>query len=136
MTGTYRYLLDTNIISDLVRQPQGTVAEHIAVKGEKRICTSIVVAAELRFGIIKRDSNRLKLQLESILSKIEILPFQSPADENYANIRQHLEENGRPIGPNDLLIAAHALSLNLILVSANLNEFIRVPGLVVENWLE
>jgi tRNA(fMet)-specific endonuclease VapC len=136
MNATYRYLLDTNIISDLVRHPQGTAAEHIAVKGEKRICTSIVVAAELRFGIIKRDSNRLKLQLESILSKIEILPFQSPADEHYANIRQHLEVKGRPIGPNDLLIAAHALSLNLILVSANLNEFLRVPGLVVENWLE
>lgn len=132
---TYQYLLDTNIISDLVRHPQGVVFQRLAAVEENCICTSIIVVCELRFGASKSGSLRLLQQLESILEVLPILSLSSPVDRHYAAIRTHLEQTGRPIGPNDLLIAAHALALNLTLVTANVREFGRVPGLSVENWL-
>lgn len=131
-----RYLLDTNILSDLVRHPQGIVAKKIALEGEKSICTSIVVAGELRFGAIKRGSERLTGQLEAILSAIEILPLEEPADRHYGELRTYLEKRGAMIGPNDMLIAAHALALDYVVITANVREFSRVPGLRVENWLQ
>ena len=131
-----RYLLDTNILSDLVRHPQGAIAGRIAREGESSVCTSIVVAGELRFGACKRDSDRLTEQVEAILSAIEILPLEEPADQHYGEIRALLESRGEMIGPNDLLIAAHALALDCAVVTANRREFSRVPGLKVENWLE
>ncbi len=130
-----RFLLDTNILSDLVRQPQGRVADAIRRHGEERVCTSIVVAAELRYGAAKSGSKRLARQLETILSAIDVLPLQSPADRHYASLRKHLDGRGRPIGPNDLLIAAHALADDCTVVTANQREFSRVPGLRVVNWL-
>ena len=130
-----KYLLDTNIISDLVRRPHGPVSERIAREGEKSICTSIVVACELRFGAAKSGSKRLAAQLELILSAIDVLPLEEPADEEYARVRSSLEASGTPIGPNDLLIAAHAMVLGCTVVTANDREFSRVPGLKVENWL-
>lgn len=131
-----RYLLDTNILSDLVRHPQGIVAKKIALEGEKSICTSIVVAGELRFGAIKRGSERLTGQLEAILSALEILPLEEPADRHYGELRTYLEKRGAMIGPNDMLIAAHALALDYVVITANVREFSRVPGLRVENWLQ
>jgi len=130
-----KYLLDTNILSDLIRNPQGRVVEKIATVGESVICTSIIVASELRFGAEKRQSKKLTNQLELILSAIKILPFEAPADHHYAEIRSFLESNGKMIGPNDLLIASHALSVNCTVVTANEREFCRVPELKVENWL-
>lgn len=130
-----RYLLDTNIISDLVRHPQGVVARQIAVVGEAVVCTSIVVAAELRFGAAKRNAQRLTVQVEAILAAMEVLPLDAPADRVYAELRRELEQSGQPIGPNDMLIAAHAVAMECILVTANVNEFSRVAGLQVENWL-
>ncbi|MEH1793347.1 MULTISPECIES: type II toxin-antitoxin system VapC family toxin [unclassified Nostoc] len=132
---TYQYLLDTNIISDLVRHPQGLVFQRLTALEENCICTSIIVVCELRFGAAKSGSLRLLQQLESILEVLPILSLSPPVDQHYALIRTHLEQTGRPIGPNDLLIAAHALALNLTLVTANVREFERVPGLRVENWL-
>ena len=129
------YLLDTNILSDLVRHPQGVVAQKIAVVGEHDICTSIIVAAELRFGAEKRNSARLKNQVETILAAMLVVPFDVPADLEYARLRHLLESSGKPIGPNDFLIAAHAKANEHILVTANVSEFSRVPGLRVENWL-
>ena len=84
----------------------------------------------------KRRSERLTRQLDTILSALEILPFDEPADRHYAELRGLLESRGNPIGPNDLLIASHALTLQLTVVSANVKEFSRVPDLVVENWLD
>jgi len=130
-----RYLLDTNILSDLVRNPQGRVTTQIAEVGDQAICTSIIVAAELRFGAAKRASERLTLQLERILAAIEILPFEPPADAAYAQLRAKLEAAGTPIGGNDLLIAAHALVSGCVVVTDNEREFGRVSGLGVENWL-
>lgn len=132
---TYQYLLDTNIVSDLVRHPQGLVFERIASIGENCICTSIIVVCELRFGGAKSGSVRLIEQIERILEVLPILFLEPPVDKHYAVIRTHLEQAGTPIGPNDLLIAAHALALNLTLVTANVREFERVPALRVENWL-
>ncbi len=131
-----RYLLDTNILSDLVRHPQGTVAKRIALEGEKSICTSLIVAGELRFGAIKRGSEQLTIQLEAILSALEILPLEEPVDRRYGELRAYLEKQGIPIGPNDMFIAAHALALDCAVITANVSEFSRVPGLIVENWLE
>ena len=129
------YLLDTNIVSDLVRNPQGRAAAWLQrIKGEQ-ICTSVVVTAELRYGAIRRNSRRLNEQLEIVLSGIEILPLDFPADVRYGELRTQLEESGHTIGPNDLLIAAHALALGHTLVTDNEREFSRVPGLKIENWL-
>jgi tRNA(fMet)-specific endonuclease VapC len=131
-----RYLLDTNILSDLVRNPQGMIAQKIASAGEGSICTSIIVAGELRFCARKLGSKQLTTQLDIILSAIDILPLEEPADHCYGELRAHLEKHGTPIGSNDMLIAAHALMLDCIVVTANEREFSRVPKLRVENWLQ
>jgi tRNA(fMet)-specific endonuclease VapC len=131
-----RYLLDTNILSDLVRNPGGKVANRLAVIGEAAACTSIVVACELRYGASKKGSPPLLERIGLLLATLEVLPLDPGADRTYAEIRLHLERIGKPIGPNDLLIAAHALALDLTLVTAKVEEFRRVPGLPVENWLD
>jgi tRNA(fMet)-specific endonuclease VapC len=132
----FTYLLDTNILSNLIRDPAGSVAQRIAEKGEDTVCTSIVVACELRFGSEKKQSASLQMRVEQLLAVLDVLPLDIDTDFHYAEIRVKLEAVGTPIGPNDLLIAAHARSLDLILVSANVREFSCVPGLSVENWLE
>lgn len=129
------YLLDTDIVSGLVRHPQVRVAQRIAAVGEDRVCTSINVAAELRYGAAKKASARLTQQLEALLGVLETVPFEAPADAAYGILRAELERAGRLIGPNDLLIAAQVHALGYALVTANENEFGRVPGLQVENWL-
>jgi tRNA(fMet)-specific endonuclease VapC len=130
-----RYLLDTNIVSDLVRNPQGKVAQHIRKVGEAQVSTSIIVAAELRYGAAKKGSPRLTAQLEAVLGALEVLPFEAPADAIYGLVRTRLEQGGRPIGGNDLLIAAQALSLGYTVVTDNEREFGYVPDLRRENWL-
>jgi len=130
-----RYLLDTNILSDLVRNPAGRIAQRIASVGEETVCTSLVVSAVIRFGAFKKGSKRLSSQLEAVLSALDILPLKEPIDERYARLRLALERAGTPIGGNEMLIAAHAMALGLTLVTANEREFSRVPGLAVENWL-
>ena len=128
-------MLDTNIVSDLVRSPQGRVFDRIAALGGDNMCISIVTAAELRYGCAKKGSPRLLAQIEAILGSIEILPFDVPAEPEYGGIRAELEAAGKPIGPNDLLIAAHACASDVTLVTANVSEFERVRGLRTENWL-
>jgi tRNA(fMet)-specific endonuclease VapC len=130
-----RYLLDTNILSDLLRQPGGAVARKVAEVGEAGVCTSIVVAGELRYGAAKKGSPQLTDRVELLLASLEVLPLEVDAERFYAEIRSDLERAGKPIGPNDLWIAAQALALDLVLVSANVEEFRRVPRLVLENWL-
>jgi len=129
------YLLETNILSDLIRHPNGRIRDRIAERGADRVSTSIVVTSELRFGAAKKGSARLTAQMEAVLGAISIRPFDEPADRRYAEIRHALQQAGTPIGANDLLIAAHALALGLTLVIANESEFRRVAGLAVENWL-
>jgi tRNA(fMet)-specific endonuclease VapC len=128
-------LLDTNILSDLIRNPQGVVADQIRKVGAANICTSIIVAAELRFGAEKKGSRRLADRIAAILETLEVLPVSAPADAAYATIRTSLEKAGRPMGANDLLLAAQVVSLGCILVTDNEQEFRRVRGLSIENWL-
>jgi len=130
-----RYMLDTNIISDLIRNPQGRAAKRIARVGEDSICTSIIVAAELRYGCAKSGSKRLLKAVDDLLGEIHVLPFEVPADTEYGGIRSELETAGKPIGGNDLLIAAHAYATGATIVTANTDEFKRIRGLNVENWL-
>jgi tRNA(fMet)-specific endonuclease VapC len=132
---TAEYLLDTNIISELMRHPDGRVANRIEQIGSERVCISIVVVAELRYGIAKSRSRRLPGQLAAILEGMDVLPFEAPADVTYAELRSALEQSGIPIGANDMLIAAHALALGLTVVTDNEREFSRVRGLSTENWL-
>jgi tRNA(fMet)-specific endonuclease VapC len=136
MSSKPKYLLDTNIISALMRNPHGVLKEKITEAGEASVCTSIIVSSELRFGVEKKGTEQLQYQLEAILSTIEILPLEEPSDKQYTILRAKLEKAGTPIGPNDMLIAAQAISLGLILVTANFKEFSQVPGLAVENWLQ
>jgi tRNA(fMet)-specific endonuclease VapC len=129
-------MLDTNIISDLIRNPRGRAAREIAKVGQDNICTSIIVAAELRYGCAKKGSKRLLTAVEDILTEIDVLSFDSPADTIYGEIRSQLEATGTPIGGNDLFVAAHALAAGATVVTGNADEFRRVKGLKVQNWLE
>ena len=129
-----RYLLDTNVVSSMVRRPAGEVAQRVATLSPGSFAISIIVAAELRYGAERRGSARLTKQLGAVLSAIKVLPLEEPADRLYGEIRSELERIGRPIGHNDLLIAAHARAAGAILVTNNVGEFSRVPGLTVENW--
>jgi tRNA(fMet)-specific endonuclease VapC len=130
-----RYLLDSNIVSDLVRNPQGQVAQHIRKVGEAQVCTSIIFAAELRYRATKKGSPRLSAQLEAALGALELLPSETPADAAYGLLRTRLEQAGRPIGANDLLLAAQALALGYTMVTDNQKEFDHVEDLRRENWL-
>lgn len=131
---TALFMLDTNIVSDLARNPQGSVARRIVSVGDDAICVSIITAAELRYGCAKKGSPKLTAQIEAILGSTNVLALDLPADDEYAGIRVDLEAAGKPIGPNDLLIAAHACAVGAVLVTANTGEFERVRGLKVENW--
>lgn len=129
------YLLDTSTLSHLIRQPQGQVAERIADVGEANVLTSVIVACELRYGAAKRGSRRLTKQVEAVLGALTIRPLESDVERVYAAIRLALEKRGTPIGAHDMLIAAHARTLDAVCVTDNVSEFKRVPRLIVENWL-
>ena len=129
------YMLDTNVVSDLLRNPSGSAAKRIAEVGPDAICVSIITAAELRYGCAKKGSAKLLAHVDAILESVQVLAFDTPADTEYGSIRAKLEAAGKPIGPNDLLIAAHAHAAGAILVTDNSGEFARVCGLRVENWI-
>ena len=130
-----RYLLDTNILSHLVRDSSGNIAKRIAEAGPEHIATSIIVAAELRYGVAKGGFPRLHRQVEALLDVLHILPFEEPADKVYSRLRVDLARTGQMIGPNDLLIAAQAVALGLTIVTDNEREFARIEELRWENWL-
>jgi len=129
-----RYLLDTNICIDVIkRRPQellDTFNRHGA-----QMAISAITFSELLHGVEKSAAQVQNLAtVEDFCSRLEILPYGSRASLHYGQIRAHLEGKGTPIGVNDLHIAAHARSEGLTLVSNNLREFQRVPGLLLENW--
>ncbi len=128
------WMLDTNVLSDLIRQPKGPIFDRLRELAGDSVCTSIVVASELHFWLSKGASERLRRRIEDFLERIVVLPFESPADEAYGRIRSYLERQGALIGSNDLFIAAHGLTLGCTIVTDNTKEFTRVPGLLVENW--
>ena len=138
MTQATLYLLDTNILSDMMRNPAGVAAQRVLTSSAQgsnaMVCTSIIVQCELLFGLRKRSNPRWLAQYQWVMAPINVLPLESGAADYYAQLRTHLEQQGTPIGSNDTFIAAHALSLDATLVTAD-TEFNRVPGLRVENWL-
>ena len=126
-------MLDTNVVSDIVRRPGGSVARRAAAVEPGGVAISTIAAAELRYGAERRGSARLTRQLEAVLSAVNTLPLEPPADRHYATIRNEVERTGSPIGHNDLLVAAHARALGVVLVTNNVGEFRRVPGLSIED---
>jgi tRNA(fMet)-specific endonuclease VapC len=128
-------MLDTNIVSDMIRNPAGRAAQRARALADS-VCVSIIVAAELRYGCAKNGSPQLLGRVEDFLAEVPVLPFDLPADTAYGVIRAELEAAGRPIGSNDFLIAAHASALAATMVTANVDVFRRVRGLNVENWLD
>jgi len=127
-------MLDTNIVNELIRNPTGLAAQRAREAGDA-VCVSVIVASELRYGCAKKGSAQLLRRVEEFLSAVPVLPFDVPADREYGGIRAELEAAGRPIGSNDLLIAAHAHMLGATVVTANVREFQRIRGLSVQNWL-
>ena len=105
------------------------------MRATSAICTSIIVAAELRYECAKNGSPRLHKAVEDLLGEIDALQFEVPADTEYGGIRAGLEATGKPVGGNDLLIAAYARATGATIVTANAREFKCIRGLNVENWL-
>ena len=132
------YLLDTNALSELVGNPRGPVARESRLKAldqKTRILTSIIVACEMRYGVAKKGSPILEERVDLMLTALEVAPLTQGVEAKYAALRVDLERRGQTIGANDMLIAAHALELDAVLVTDNVREFKRVKGLRVENWL-
>ena len=128
------FLLDANLLSEIAQNPGGQAARRFEASYD--LCaTSIIVAAEIRFGIAKRPDVRGSIRSAALLERLPVLPLESPAERHYGELRAELERRGTPIGANDMLIAAHALALDCTLATANEREFRRVLGLRVENWL-
>jgi tRNA(fMet)-specific endonuclease VapC len=130
-----RFLLDTNLLSQLIRDPRGSVAMRLATVGDAQVFASVVVASELRLGARKKGSTVLTERVDQLLASIEIAPLEAGVDRIYADVRHALESSGQKIGANDLLIATHALEQEATLVTDNVSEFQRMPGLRVENWV-
>ena len=129
------YMLDTNICIYAIKQKPESVLKRLQKVNPEDICISSVTYAELVHGVEKSmavEKNRLALSL--LLANIEILDFDAEAANAYGKIRANLEKNGTPIGPLDMMIAGHAKSLGLTLVTNNEKEFKRVDGLKVVNW--
>ncbi len=129
------WLLDTNVISQAARNPNGAAAQRIAAAEADRLVTSVVVAAELRFGYLRVGSQRIRDATEALVGSFEVLDWGEACTWTYGQLRADLERRGQPIGTMDMLIAAHALTLDAILVTDNDREFGRVPGLKIENWV-
>lgn len=129
------YLLDTNIVGEIVRNPNGNAAKRLSETADERVAISVIVCCEIEYGLALKGSTKLKQRSDAIIAKFEVLDFGSPAHSIYGSIRAQLKRQGTPIGPNDLFIAAHALALDAVLVTDNESEFSRVPGLKIENWL-
>lgn len=129
------YLLDTNILSDVAHNPSGPAATKLGEIDPDSVVSSVVVAAEIWFGIESNPSFRSRARTESFMQTVRVLEMQPDVARVYGKVRAQLKASGKALGPNDMLIAAHALSLDATLVTADAKAFAQVPGLRVENWL-
>jgi tRNA(fMet)-specific endonuclease VapC len=129
-----RRTLDTNICSYVLRRRPALMVERFAGLDRGSLWLSAIVAAELRFGAAKLASVPFSAAVEAWLAGFEVRPWPVEATVRYANIRAALERAGQAIGGTDLLIAAHAMAEDSALVTNNAREFLRVPGLAVEEW--
>ena len=130
-----KYILDTNICIYIIKERPEKVINKFHTLDVGDICISSITLAELEYGVEKSQyTERNRLALAGFLSSIEILSFSDKAAESYGRIRTNLERQGNIIGAYDLMIGAHALSENLILVTNNTKEFQRINNLSLENW--
>lgn len=131
------YMLDTNICIYAMKKKPETVLQRLRVELDNGVCISSITLAELEYGM-KHSSNPAKNEqaLLRFLTPLSILPFGPAAASEYGEIRAYLQSQGTPIGPLDMLIAGHARAEKMILVTNNVREFERVPGLKLENWAE
>lgn len=129
-----RRTLDTNICSYILRRHPAEMIERFASLDKSQLWLSAIVAAELRFGAAKLASPRFQAAIEAWLAGFEVLPWPADAAHHYAQIRSELERAGKPIGGMDLLIAAHAMAEDSVVITNNAREFHRVPRLAVEEW--
>lgn len=130
-----RFLLDTNIVSELVRNPYGRVRMRIDFAGVDNVSVSVITAAELHFGAARSGSPELLSRIATALSLITVEALPVEAAPHYGRARLLLQRRGQPIGANDLWIAAHALATDAVVVTNNVREFVRVDGLTCQNWL-
>jgi tRNA(fMet)-specific endonuclease VapC len=132
-----KYMLDTNICIYIIKKQPENVLKHFNSFALGDICISSVTLAELSYGVEKsQHSQKNKAALEGFVLPLEIMPFDDMAAYHYGRIRACLEKKGMPIGPLDLMIAAHAFHLNSILITYNKKEFSRIPKLKIENWVD
>ncbi|MDQ6959595.1 MAG: type II toxin-antitoxin system VapC family toxin [Mariprofundaceae bacterium] len=131
-----RYLLDTNICIYIAKRHPPEVLQHFEKLQVGDVAMSLITYGELQFGAEKsRTSMQVHEKLERLAELVPVLPLSEKVAQHYGQIRAELEQTGTPIGANDLWIAAHARAEDLILVSNNIREFKRVPGLKLENWV-
>ena len=129
------YLLDTNICIYVINHKPQQVFERFRQYQLGQLAVSSITASELAFGVEKSGSERNKQALKKFLSPLEILPYDEQAVWHYAQLRHDLQSKGQTIGSLDMLIAAHALALDVVLVTNNTKEFERIEGLKLENWV-
>lgn len=129
------YLLDTNIISDVAHNPSGSVGQKLGEIDPTEIVSSVVVAAEVWYGVENNPSFRSRERTEAFMKNVNVLAMEPGVARTYGRLRAELKRAGSELGPNDLLIAAHALSIGATLVTGDDRAFSRVPGLKIENWL-
>ena len=132
-----KYMLDTNICIYAIKNKPEQVLLRMKDNRESGLCISSITLSELQYGAEKSAHPERNLSsIMQLLFTLDVLPYDDQAAAEYGRIRAFLEKHGTPIGPLDTLIAAHAKAAGLVLVTNNVREFIRVPGLSVENWAE
>lgn len=129
-----RRTLDTNICSYILRRHPASMVERFAALDRQQLWLSAIVAAELRFGAAKLASPKFSAAVESWLAGFDVRPWPVEAAHHYAQLRAALERAGKPVGSMDMLIAAHALAQDSVVITNNARAFHRVPGLAVEEW--
>jgi tRNA(fMet)-specific endonuclease VapC len=128
------YLLDTSTVSLALRGRAPAAVERLRTTKRESVAVSVVTAMELRFGIAKNPSTRVRAVVEQFLDTVQVLPIDRAVEKPYGDVRAALERLGRPIGALDTIIAAHALAIRAVLVTNNLREFRRVRSLRCEDW--
>ena len=129
-----RRTLDTNICSYILRRHPASMIERFAALDSQQLWLSAIVAAELRFGAAKLASPKFSAAVEAWLAGFDVRPWLVEAAHHYAQLRAALERAGQPVGGMDMLIAAHAMAEDSVVITNNAREFHRVPGLAVEEW--
>jgi len=132
-----KYMLDTNICVYIIKQKPAKVIERFKHADISQIGISSITLSELQYGVSKSSKpEQNQMALSQFVAPLEILPYDDGAAQYYGDLRAGLEKRGTPIGSLDMLIAAHAISLNSVLISNNEKEFNRIPNLRIDNWVK